>query len=65
MDAFGNLTSQSATNNPDLDGPTYFPIANLIEWALGLDPNVPNDSSGIKLLWSPAWPVPGAQMHLS
>ena len=65
LDYFGNLGQSATNNNSDLDGPTYFPIANIIEWVLGLSPSVPNDSMGIKLLWSPAYPSPGEQVNLS
>lgn len=64
IDNFGNLLL-GALDNPDNDGPIGLPIANIIEWALGLSPNVPNDPMGIKLLWSPAYPQPGDTLRLS
>lgn len=61
---FTNLFS-GASDNPDNDGPIGFPIANILEWALDLNPTVPNDPMGIKLLWSPAYPQPGDTVTLS
>ncbi len=63
-DWIGDL-SQNATNNVDEDGPYGRPIANIIEWLTGNNPNVPNDHTGIRLLWSPAYPQPGDTVTLS
>jgi len=38
---------------------------NIIEYAIGLNPTVPNDPMGIRLLWSPSYPEVGDQVTLS
>jgi len=64
LDQFSDL-DENATGNPDGDGPTGRPLDNMIEYTLGLDPNIPNDPMGIRLLWSPSYPMPGQQITLS
>lgn len=64
MDWFQNL-NQNATNNVDGDGPIGRPLANIIEWAINSQPTVPNDHTGIRLLWAPAYPQPGDTLTLS
>ncbi len=63
---FGNL-NQTATDNPDGDGATGFPFANIIEQATQYNPNLPNDTSarGVRLLWANAYPAKGSTVTLS
>lgn len=63
---FGNL-NQTATDNPDGDGPAGFPMANIIEMANGTNPNVPEDTSGrgVRLIWATAYPSKGSALTLS
>ncbi|MBU0676852.1 MAG: hypothetical protein KJ626_01940 [Verrucomicrobia bacterium] len=65
MNYFTNSLNQGAEDNPDNDGPTGRPIDNIIEQAIGLNPTVPNDPMGIRLLWFPSYPVQGGQVTLS
>jgi len=65
LDYWSSIADQNATGNPDNDGPILRPLANIIEWALGLNPKVPNDPMGIRLLWSPAYPQAGDELTLS
>ena len=64
MDWFGDLT-QDADGNDDGDGPTGRPMANMVEMVNKTSPDVPNDHTGVKLIWSPAYPVAGGQVTLS
>ena len=61
---FGNL-DQTATDNTDGDGSAARPLDNIIEQTLSLSPLVPNDSTGVKLIWAPSYPTPGGQVTLS
>lgn len=64
LECFSNLT-QNADGNPDGDGATGRPMANIIEWALGTPPCIPNDPAGQRLLWTPAYPVQGGTVTIS
>jgi len=66
LDYFLDL-DEDAEGNPDLDGyPAQgLPYANIIEWATGRNPTVPNDPTGVSLMWSPAYPEPGQPVTLS
>ncbi len=61
---FTNL-DQDADGNPDGDGVSGIPYANIIEWAVKGQPTIPNDPTGVKLMWSPAYPAPGDTVTLS
>jgi hypothetical protein len=63
-DWIGHL-GEDADDNNDGDGPIGRPLANIIEWLTGNHPQVPNDPSGIRLLWAPAYPQPGETVTLS
>ncbi len=58
-------TSEDADGNTDGDGVMGRPMANIIEWLTGTHPTVPNDPTGVKLLWSPAYPQAGETVTLS
>jgi len=66
LEYFGNL-NQSATGNPDGDGPVNFPMANIIEMLNGTNPNVGEDTSGrgVRLVWANAYPNKGGTVTLS
>lgn len=61
---FGNL-SMSANDNPDGDGANGVPLVNIIEQQTGNNPNVPNDPSGVRLMWVNAYPAKGTAVTLS
>lgn len=61
---FGNL-SQGPTRNPDGDGTVGIPMDNIIEYATGNDPNLPNDPMGVRLLWNESYPYRGSTVTLS
>ena len=64
LDWIGHL-NEDANGNADGDGPLGRPLANIIEWLTGNSPRVPNDPTGVRLLWSPAYPQPGETVTLS
>jgi hypothetical protein len=63
---FGNL-NQTATDNPDGDGPAGFPMANIIEMVNGTNPKIGEDTSGrgVRLIWANAYPHKGGTVTLS
>jgi len=64
MNNFGNL-NQGPTDNPDGDGVTGIPYANIIEQQTGNNPNVGNDPTGVGLMWANAYPSRGESLTLS
>lgn len=61
---FGNL-SQGATDNPDGDGVIGIPMDNMIEYLTSNHPNVPNDPTGVRLMWANSYPSKGGVVTLS
>jgi hypothetical protein len=53
------------TDNPDGDGATGFPMANIIEYLTGNHPMVPNDPMGVRVLWAPSYPTTSSSITIS
>lgn len=64
LEHFGHLV-YGPTENPDGDGAVGMPLANIIEQQTSNNPNVPNDPTGVRLMWANAYPGKGEPITLS
>lgn len=58
-------TASAGAGNPDLDGTSWIPLINQLEWLLGTEPIHSNTTESIGLLWNPAHPFQRTTVHLS